>query len=160
MVWAPSVWQARWLPPSGDCGSVASCHLTMAHRAQGRRPENRPGGDDSDPGLASRRDCVPTATHVQKRYSRISVGCTNTLRREGTREPQRRDAIGRCGLSRQPQIWYVWTVAYVRLFEPVEGNFIKSFDSADSPSLQRFLGEISVNGGMSWGTGRQAQSTA
>ena len=28
----------------------------MADRAQGRRPENRPGGDDSDPGLASRRD--------------------------------------------------------------------------------------------------------
>ena len=23
--WAPSVWQARWLPPFEDCGSVASC---------------------------------------------------------------------------------------------------------------------------------------
>ena len=28
----------------------------MADRAQGRRPDNRPGGDDSDPGLASRRE--------------------------------------------------------------------------------------------------------
>ena len=53
--WAPSVWQAHWLLPSGDCGSVASCQLAMADRAQGR-PDDRPGGDDSDPGLASRRD--------------------------------------------------------------------------------------------------------
>ena len=33
----------------------------MADRAQGRQPENRPGGDDSDPGLASRRERDPTA---------------------------------------------------------------------------------------------------
>ena len=45
----------------GDCGSVASCHLTMADRVQGRRADNRPGGDDSDPGLASRRERDPTA---------------------------------------------------------------------------------------------------
>ena len=29
VVWAPLVGQARWLPPFGDCGSVASCHLTF-----------------------------------------------------------------------------------------------------------------------------------
>ena len=34
----------------------------MADREQGRRPENRPGGDDSDPGLASRKERDPTAT--------------------------------------------------------------------------------------------------
>ena len=27
--WGASVWQARWLPPFGDCGSVASCHRAM-----------------------------------------------------------------------------------------------------------------------------------
>ena len=37
--WAPSVWQARWLPPSGDCGSVASCHLTVADRVKGGGPK-------------------------------------------------------------------------------------------------------------------------
>ena len=40
----------------GDCGSVATCPRAMADREQGRRPENRPCGDDSDPGLSSRRD--------------------------------------------------------------------------------------------------------
>ena len=40
---------------------MASCHLTVADCAQGRRPDNRPGGDDSDPGLASRRESSPTA---------------------------------------------------------------------------------------------------
>ena len=34
----------------------------MADRAQGRRPDNRPGGDDSDTGLASRRERGLTAT--------------------------------------------------------------------------------------------------
>ena len=61
MEWAPLVGQARWLPPSGDCGSVATCHRAMVDRAEGRRPENRPCGDDSDPGLASRRERDPTA---------------------------------------------------------------------------------------------------
>ena len=31
------------------------------------------------------------------------MGCINALRREGTREPWRRGAMGCCGLSRQPQ---------------------------------------------------------
>ena len=73
--------------------------------SQGRRPENRPGGDDSDPGLASRRESSLTAKN--KGYSRISVGCNNTLRTEGTREPRRRGAICCCGLSRQPQVCYL-----------------------------------------------------
>ena len=55
----------------------------MADRAQGRRPENRPG-DDSDPGLASRRD---GGLNCQKRYSQTSVVSINALRREGTRRP-------------------------------------------------------------------------
>ena len=46
----------------------------IADRARGRRPENRPGGDDSDPGLASRRErglnCQQTC------YSRTSVDCS------------------------------------------------------------------------------------
>ena len=39
-------------------GLWASGYLprAMADRARGRRPENRPRGDDSDPGLASRRE--------------------------------------------------------------------------------------------------------
>ena len=40
---------------------MATCPVTVADREQGRRPENRPCGDDSDPGLASRRESDPTA---------------------------------------------------------------------------------------------------
>ena len=45
------------------CGRPAGYlrHLTMADRAQGQRPESRPKEDDSDPGLASRRERDPTA---------------------------------------------------------------------------------------------------
>ena len=73
-----------------------------ADRAQGRRPDNRPRGDDSDPGLASRRERGLNCH--QSEYSRTSVDCINAkLRREGTREPRRRGAICCCGLSRQLQ---------------------------------------------------------
>ena len=48
--WAPSVWQARWLPPSGDCGSVASCHLTMADRVKGGDPKTDQEGTTRTPG--------------------------------------------------------------------------------------------------------------
>ena len=33
--WAPLVWQARWLPPFGDCGSVASWRRAMVERTKG-----------------------------------------------------------------------------------------------------------------------------
>ena len=36
------MWQARWLPPFGDCVSAASCHRAMVDKAAGRRPKNRP----------------------------------------------------------------------------------------------------------------------
>ena len=71
------------------------------------------------------------------------MGCNNTLRREGTREPRR--PIGRCGLSRQPQVCYVWTVAYVRLFEPVEGNSIKFFDTAHSVGFVLASHDVAVS---------------
>ena len=83
----------------------------MADRAQGRRPDNRPGGDDSDPGLASRRERGLNCHQTE--FSRTSVDCINakscggpkdpTVRREGTREPLRRGTICCCGLSWQPQ---------------------------------------------------------
>ena len=37
--WAPLVWQDRWLPPFGDCGSVVSCHWAMMERAEGGDPK-------------------------------------------------------------------------------------------------------------------------
>ena len=46
----------------------------MADREQGRRPENRLGGDDSDPGLASRRERGLNCH--QMCYSRTSVDCS------------------------------------------------------------------------------------
>ena len=40
----------------------------MVDRAKGRRPQNRPSeeGDDSDQGLATRRDSFLTATRVKE----------------------------------------------------------------------------------------------
>ena len=57
----------------------------MADRAQGRRPDNRPGGDDSDPGLASRRERGPNCHQTE--YSRTSVDCINTKRSGGPKTP-------------------------------------------------------------------------
>ena len=50
----------------------------MADRAQGRRPDNRPGGDDSDPGLASRRERGLNCHQTE--YSRTSVDCIGAQR--------------------------------------------------------------------------------
>ena len=36
--WAPLVWQTRWPPPFGDCGSVVSCHRAKVDSAGKRRP--------------------------------------------------------------------------------------------------------------------------
>ena len=96
----------------------------MADREQGRRPENRPCGDDSVPGMPARRERGLNCHRTE--YSRTSVDCINakmgggpkdpTVRREGTREPRRRGAICCCGLSRQPQVRRVWTVTFDSLF--------------------------------------------
>ena len=89
-------------------------------------PENRPGGDDSDPGLASRRERGLTANKRitlepawTAAYEKGRGPKDSTVRREGTREPRRRGATCCCGLSRQPQVRRVWTVTYVSLFETV-----------------------------------------
>ena len=57
----------------------------MANLAQGRRPDNRPGGDDSDPGLASRRERGLNCHQTE--YSRTSVDCTNAKRGGGPKTP-------------------------------------------------------------------------
>ena len=57
----------------------------MADRAQGRRPDNRPGGDDSDPGLASRRERGLNCHQTE--YSRTSVDCVNAKRGGGPKTP-------------------------------------------------------------------------
>ena len=49
------------------------------------RTERRREGDDWHPRLASRRESSLTAKN--KRYSRISVGCINALRRKGPENP-------------------------------------------------------------------------
>ena len=73
----PPCVQARLLPPSGDCGSVASCHRAMVERMEGRRPQNRPRGagrltQNSRAGNPKRKR--PKLPLVTKRYSQISVG--------------------------------------------------------------------------------------
>ena len=74
--WAPSVWQARWLPPFGDCGSVASCHPQKPTRRE---------GDDSDGRAGDPEENEPH--YHQKRYSRTSVDCINTKRDGGPKTP-------------------------------------------------------------------------
>ena len=95
MGWAPLVGRpADYLPP----GTVGQWYLprAMADRAQGRRPDNRPGGDDSDPGLASRRERGLTA-----RRSTLTPAWSASMRKgAGAR---RRGAICFCELSRQLQ---------------------------------------------------------
>ena len=57
----------------------------MADRAQGRRPDNRPGGDDSDAGLASRRERGLNCHQTE--YSRTSVDCINAKRDGSPKTP-------------------------------------------------------------------------
>ena len=58
----------------------------MADPAQGRRPDNRPGGDDSDPGLASRRGSDLGNCHKRK-YSQTSVDCIDARRGGSPKTP-------------------------------------------------------------------------
>ena len=103
--WAPSVWQARWLPPFGDFGSVASCHLTMVDRTK--------RAATLEPAIRRRRRLGPRGWHPEekeaqlplgsKRYSLTSVGIpprggapkTPVREREGTQGPWA--AAGCCG---------------------------------------------------------------
>ena len=66
VVWAPRGWAGPLTTPLRGLWVSGYLLRAMADREQGRRPENRPGGDDSDPRLASRRDRGLTATCEQK----------------------------------------------------------------------------------------------
>ena len=78
-----------WAGPLTTClrGLWVSGYLprAMADRAQGRRPDNRPGGDDSDPGLASRRELRPNCH--KRRYSQTSVDCIIREKGRGPEDP-------------------------------------------------------------------------
>ena len=74
----------------------------MADRTKGRRPDNRPGGDDS----ASRRERGLNCHQTE--YSRTRVDCINARRGGGPKTPlcEGRDPVAPfccCELSRQPQ---------------------------------------------------------
>ena len=73
---------AGYLPP-GTVGQWPSCHLTMADRVKGGDPKTDQEGDDSDPGLASRRESSLTAKDKK----------VLSYQRGGTREHRRRGAI-------------------------------------------------------------------
>ena len=70
----------------------------MADSARGRRPENRPCGDDSDPGLATQRErginCQQTC------YSQTSVDCS-ILKGAGAQRPH-------CAKGRDPRTPASW----------------------------------------------------
>ena len=123
----------------------------MEKPMEARRPKNRPNeeGDDSEPRLASRRDCVLTASRERnKRYPQFSMGGMSPQRRagaktpvcegKGTQGPWRRGATGCCRLLRQLLVRCGWTVASVSLVvsfvelldKPVEDISIRSFGSA------------------------------
>ena len=98
--------------------------------SQGRRPENRPGGDDSDPGLASEEESSPTARTT--RYLSYQRGLHQHTAKGRDREPRRRGAIADAGRRGNRMYDNVWTVAYDCLFEPVEGTL-------SSPSTPQIL---------------------
>ena len=110
--WAPLVGQepADYLP-SGTVGQWLPAPVQWWTEQKRRRSENRPGGDDSDPGLASRRERGLTAP---KRGTLEPAWALHT--REGARRPWRRGATGYCRLSRQPLVRHGRTVACVSLF--------------------------------------------
>ena len=108
------LWVSGLLPPENG-GSY--------QRAATPRTGHLTKGDDSDPGLASRRERGPTATRFQKVLSYQRGCCTKgrgqkkPLReREGTQGPWRRGATCCCRLLRQLLLRYGWTVAHVGPF--------------------------------------------
>ena len=103
---------------------MATCPVQWRTVQRGRRPENRPRGDDSDPGLASRRESDLGNCHARQRYSQTSVDCVSTKRGGGPKNPL---CEGKgpeipgvvapfcfCGLSRQPPARSGKTVGEVR----------------------------------------------
>ena len=80
---------ARWLPPLGDCGSVASCHLATVERTEGRRPQNRPGDSQGAgsklPGWQPKEEAVQLP---QKRGTLETAWVASVHKREGAQRPR------------------------------------------------------------------------
>ena len=62
--WAHSVWQARWLPPFGDCGSVATCPVQWRTVHEGGDPKTDQEGTTRTPGWHEEKATLVTATKV------------------------------------------------------------------------------------------------
>ena len=75
--WAPSVWQAHWLPPFGDCGPVATRHRAMADGTK-RTPR------DLGAAPPDQKPARPASQIV-----RVSVHCSARKKRGGLRTPLR-----------------------------------------------------------------------
>ena len=104
--------------------------------SQGRRPENRPGGDDLGPRAGIPKRKLP---NCQKQISTLvsAFGCINTLRREGTREPRRRGATGSAG-CRDNRRYVTFGRSHTSTFSsPSRANSIKFYDTAQERSCVR-----------------------
>ena len=123
---------ADYLPP----GTVVSGLLPPGNGGtnEGAATQNRPSdeGDDTDPGLASRRERGPTATRFQKVLSYQRGDCTKggapktpLRQREETQGPWRRGATCCCRFLRQLQLRYGWTVARVGPFVTFDSLLVK-----------------------------------
>ena len=74
--WAPLVGQARSLPPSGDCGSVATCPVQWRTEHEGGDPKTdqvTQGADSELPGWQPKEN-EAQLPFVTKRYSLTGVG--------------------------------------------------------------------------------------
>ena len=97
----------------------------MADRARGRRPDNRPRGDDSDPGLASRRESDLGNCHATDKGTLKPAWTASVRKGAGAQRPHCAKGRGPenpgvvapfccCGLSRQPPARSGQTVGEVR----------------------------------------------
>ena len=73
----------------------------MADRAQGRRPENRPGGDDSDLVLASRRESDLGNCHATDKGTLKPVWTASVRKGAGAQRPH-------CAKGRDPRTPASW----------------------------------------------------
>ena len=132
------LWVSGLLPPSNGAPS------------QGRRPENRPGGDDSDPGLASGRESSLTAKNKKV------LSCQRGLHQHAAkgRDP------------RTPASWRHWlrrVVAATADMIRLDGRRRLPFRALRAQLYQvlrhrRFcLSSADYWASMLWGSGREAQ---